>query len=77
MLIDSHAHLEMKEFDADRDDVISRARSEGVDFIVTVGTNLRLSSRAVALAEQYENILPPSAFIPTMSPKPVRTPWML
>jgi len=56
MLIDSHAHLEMKEFDADRDDVISRARSEGVDFIVTVGTNLRLSSRAVALAEQYENI---------------------
>ncbi|NMC96220.1 MAG: TatD family hydrolase, partial [Deltaproteobacteria bacterium] len=35
---------------------MSRARSEGVDFIVTVGTNLRLSSRAVALAEQYENI---------------------
>jgi len=56
MLIDSHAHLEMKEFDSDREDVIKRAGNEGVDFIVTVGTNLKLSQKAVALAAKYENI---------------------
>jgi TatD DNase family protein len=56
MLIDSHAHLEMKEFDADREEVIKRAGCEGVDFIVTVGTNLKLSLKAVALADKYENI---------------------
>jgi TatD DNase family protein len=56
MLIDSHAHLEMKEFDADREEVIGRAGDEGIDFIVTVGTNLQLSRKAVALAGQYENI---------------------
>src|SRR5208283_2727981 len=56
MLIDSHAHLEMKEFDSDREEVIKRAGNEGVDFIVTVGTNLKLSQKAVALAGQYENI---------------------
>jgi TatD DNase family protein len=56
MLIDSHAHLEMKEFDSDREEVIKRAGSEGVDFIVTVGTNLKLSSKAVALAGKYKNI---------------------
>jgi len=56
MLIDSHAHLEMKEFDSDREDVIRRAGNEGVDFIVTVGTNLKLSLKAVTLADQYENI---------------------
>jgi TatD DNase family protein len=56
MLIDSHAHLEMKEFDSDREEVIKRAGNEGVDFIVTVGTNLKLSSKAVALAGKYENI---------------------
>lgn len=56
MLIDSHAHLEMKEFDNDRDDVIGRAKSAGVDFVVTVGTNLRLSRKAVALARQHEKI---------------------
>ncbi|MGP8152602.1 MAG: TatD family hydrolase [Smithella sp.] len=56
MLIDSHAHLEMKEFDSDREEVIKRAGNEGVDFIVTVGTNLKLSIKAVALAYKYENI---------------------
>jgi TatD DNase family protein len=56
MLIDSHAHLEMREFDSDREEVIKRAGEAGVDFIVTVGTNLALSRKAVALAEKYKNI---------------------
>ena len=56
MLIDSHAHLEMKEFDSDRPDVIERAGNAGVDAIVTVGTNLRLSRRALSIARQYKNI---------------------
>jgi TatD DNase family protein len=56
MLIDSHAHLEMKEFDHDRDEVIGRAGRAGVDYIVTVGTNLDLSRKAVALAGHHENI---------------------
>jgi TatD DNase family protein len=56
MLIDSHAHLEMKEFDHDRDEVIGRARMAGVDFIVTVGTNLDLSRKAVLLAGHHENV---------------------
>lgn len=56
MLIDSHAHLEMKEFDADRKDVIERAASAGVECIVTVGTNLALSRKALAIARQYDPI---------------------
>lgn len=56
MLIDSHAHLEMKEFDNDRNEVIRRAKSAGVDLIVTVGTNLTLSREAVTLSGRYENI---------------------
>ncbi len=56
MLIDSHAHLEMKEFDPDRREVIERARLAGVDIMVTVGTNLGLSRKALAIARQYENI---------------------
>ena len=56
MLIDSHAHLEMKEFDSDREEVIKRAGEAGVDFIITVGTNLALSRKAVALAQGLENI---------------------
>jgi TatD DNase family protein len=56
MLIDSHAHLEMKEFDSDREEVIKRAGEAGIDFIVTVGTNLALSRKAVALAQGHEKI---------------------
>jgi TatD DNase family protein len=56
MLIDSHAHLEMKEFDHDREKVVERALQAGVGFIVTVGTNLALSRKAVELAERHENI---------------------
>ena len=33
-MIDSHAHLDMDRFDADRDDVIARARRQGVHTIV-------------------------------------------
>lgn len=38
MFIDSHAHLEMSQFDPDRDAVIQRARDEGVDTIVAIGS---------------------------------------
>ena len=56
MLVDSHAHLEMEEFDGDRDAVIHRAREMGVDGIVTVGVNLEDSRKGVALAEQYDTV---------------------
>jgi TatD DNase family protein len=56
MLIDSHAHLEMKEFEHDREQVMERAKLAGIDFIVTVGTNLSLSRKAVSLADQYDHI---------------------
>jgi len=37
MLVDSHAHLEMDAFDADRDAVLERARAAGVGFILAIG----------------------------------------
>lgn len=54
MLIDSHAHLEMREFDPDRDEVVRRAKEAGLDAIVTVGTNLRDCLKALAIAARYE-----------------------
>jgi TatD DNase family protein len=54
MLIDTHAHLETEEFDKDRDLVLQRAVNEGLTHIITVGTDLESSEKAVKLAEQYE-----------------------
>src|SRR6187402_1949193 len=56
MLIDTHTHLDYPDFSADLDDVIARAGQEGVGRMVTIGTGLESSRRAVALAEKYPNI---------------------
>ncbi len=52
-LFDTHAHLDDRRFDADRDAVIQRARTADVATILTVGADLPSSRTAVALAEQY------------------------
>ncbi|MDX9745094.1 MAG: TatD family hydrolase [Syntrophales bacterium] len=56
MLVDSHAHLELEDFDEDREQVIERARQTGLAFIVTVGINLPDCLRAVEIAEQYDMV---------------------
>jgi TatD DNase family protein len=38
MLIDTHAHLDMSQFDPDRPQVIQRARDAGVECIITIAT---------------------------------------
>jgi TatD DNase family protein len=56
MYIDSHAHIEGREFDADRDAVIQRALDAGVEIIVCVGDGeVAAESHAAAfrIAEQY------------------------
>jgi TatD DNase family protein len=49
-MIDTHAHVHDPAFDADRDAVLARAASAGVSKIVTVGTDLDDSRRALATA---------------------------
>lgn len=56
-LIDSHAHLDFDKFDEDRPDVLARAAAAGVDTILTIGTDLASSRRALALASKaYEGV---------------------
>ena len=56
ILIDSHAHLEMPEYNGDRDDVIKRARDEGIGYIVTVGIDIGSCRQALKLADTYDTV---------------------
>ncbi|MBV9618343.1 MAG: TatD family hydrolase [Verrucomicrobia bacterium] len=56
MLIETHAHLDYPDFAPDFDDVLSRATEAGVTRIVTIGTSVESSRRAVDLAEKYPNV---------------------
>lgn len=55
-LIDTHAHLDQEEFDADRDTVIARAHEVGVEAIVAIGTTAPSSQAVVELAGQHSGI---------------------
>jgi TatD DNase family protein len=53
MLIETHAHLDYPDFANDLDDVLRRATEAGVTRIITVGTSVESSRRAIALSEKY------------------------
>jgi len=54
-LIDSHCHLDDKQFDGDREAVVERARAAGVETLLAIGTGDGPPDLecAVRLAEQY------------------------
>ena len=56
MLIETHAHLDYPDFASDFDDVLKRATEAGVTRILTIGTSVESSRRAVELAEKHDNI---------------------
>ncbi len=59
MFVDSHAHIDGEEFDADRDEVVERARGAGVCAILNVGTGdprTDAFKRAVRTAERYAGV---------------------
>jgi TatD DNase family protein len=64
-LIETHAHLDYPDFAPDLEGVISRAAEAGVTRIISIGTGLESSRRAVALAERFPNVFAVVGIHPT------------
>lgn len=56
MLVDSHCHLDFKDFSSDLDEVVSRAVRNGVGTMVTIGTRLSTFPQVRAVAERFDNV---------------------
>jgi TatD DNase family protein len=59
MFIDSHAHIDGPEFDADREEMLARANAAGISLILNVGTGDPHSGaleRAVALGKTHDSV---------------------
>jgi TatD DNase family protein len=56
MLIDSHVNLHAHQFDADRAEVIARARAAGVGLMVNICDKVSGFEAAVALADAHDDI---------------------
>lgn len=56
-LIDIGVNLAHKRFDKDRDDVVARAHTAGVETMVVTGVNLQGSQEALQLCETYQGLV--------------------
>ena len=56
VFFDTHAHLDYPDFAADFPQILERAQAAGVTRIISIGTDLESSKRAIHLAEKHECI---------------------
>src|SRR4051812_23408683 len=56
VLIDTHCHLDVPDFDADRDAVVARARTAGVTRIIVPAIRPATFARTLALVDRYPEV---------------------
>lgn len=55
-MFDTHCHLDLNDFDEDREDVIIRARNAGFDYFMIPGIELCSMGKIIGIAESHEHI---------------------
>ncbi|HSY74538.1 MAG TPA: TatD family hydrolase [Dongiaceae bacterium] len=56
IFFDTHAHLDYPDYEKDFSEVLARAQNAGITKIISIGTSLDSSRRAIALAEKFPAI---------------------
>jgi TatD DNase family protein len=64
MLIDSHAHIDLNNFDRDREQVLARARQGGVQAVINIGLDVESSRASLKLAQKYDDVFSTVGFHP-------------
>ncbi len=62
---DTHAHLDYPDYALDLDEVVARAQAAGISKIISIGTSLESSGRAIKLAEKFPNVFAAIGWHPT------------
>ena len=62
---DTHAHLDYPDYEPDLTEVVERARQAGIEKIISIGTNLASSERAVRLAGRFPGVYAAIGWHPT------------
>src|SRR5262245_40777342 len=74
-IVDSHAHLHFDRFDADRAEVLARAREAGVVAFVNVGTDAATSRAAFELAAREKDVFPTAGIHPHDAGRAAEAEW--
>ena len=65
IFFDTHAHLDYPEFEVELPAVVERARLAGIEKIISIGTSLASSERAIRLAERFPGVYAAVGWHPT------------
>ena len=57
-LIDTHAHLQLEDYDKDREEVLSRSRALGIERMVIVGTDPATNEQALEFSHSRPGLFP-------------------
>jgi len=63
-IFETHAHLDFKDFDEDRDELIKRCHQNGIEKIINVGVDAETSVNSINLAQKYKDIYAAIGFHP-------------
>ena len=69
MLIDSHTHIYLPDFNDDRDQVLARAREQGVSAVINAGLDLESSQTSLKMAQHYPEVFTAVGFHPGSASK--------
>jgi TatD DNase family protein len=65
IFFDTHAHLDYPDYAPDLAEVIARANAAGISKIISIGTSLDSSERAICVAEKFPNVFAAVGWHPT------------
>jgi TatD DNase family protein len=65
IFFDTHAHLDYPDYAPDLAEVVARAQAAGITKIISIGTSLDSSERAIRLAEKFPNVFAAVGWHPT------------
>lgn len=62
---DTHAHLDCPDFSGEVPELIARATTAGINKIISIGTDLESTKRAIDLAERFPNVFAVAGWHPS------------
>jgi TatD DNase family protein len=65
VFFDTHAHLDYPDYAPDLPEVVARAQAAGITKIISIGTSLASSERAIRLAEKFPGVFAAVGWHPT------------
>src|SRR5450631_2893667 len=65
IFFDTHAHLDYPDYALDLAEVVARVQAAGISKIISIGTSLASSERAVRLAEKFPGVYAAVGWYPT------------